>query len=64
MEIIKKKVLSGVAPWLYKHILGIKNETKRLTVNWPNTEIHSDKNYIKEVNQIDQNSENGFVCRQ
>lgn len=23
MEIIKKKVLSGVAPWLYKHILDV-----------------------------------------
>lgn len=33
-------------------------------VNWPSIETQSHKNDIKGVNQMDQNSENGFVCRQ
>ena len=44
--------------------LELKKKNVSLRVNWPHTETHLHKNDIKEVNQMDQNSENGFVCRQ
>lgn len=35
-----------------------------LTVSWPNTETHSHKNDIKEVNQMDESKLRKWICSQ